>query len=724
MDIWSVVAWGLVVVAMINIFLGVMVLAVRPYQHFHVWAGVLALACGIWSFGIAAFIGLRDTGAGSELIVRGYYVAAATIGFALLELALTFPTMYRQFRRWQFVIVPVFIAIIALSIWSGLVQSIYIGDLGAPMARLGTIQYASYVVYFVVFACTSITLFMVRYFRAVKLRHKKEALQLDNMVRGMVIALTIGMIFNLILPVFGNYSLIWVGPPFTLVFVGAILYGIIRHELFDVRLAVVRTSMYVVVGGGLIVLFGIVAAWLLHIESDRVIAFVGFATVLAVLLQPLKRIFDRVTDALFFQDRYDPDEFYIRLSELLSSTTDLRNLLEKTTKEIATTIKAETATLVIHSGQTHVSAGTVGRMRFPMEDFSDVKQYVEQDAEIRGIIVTDQLEDANHVRRILRSHKVAILLPLIHRGEMIGFLILGEQLGRGYTNRDKKVLETISEELVIAIQNAISVQAVRDINANLEQRVAAATAELRTTNARLTRLDAAKDEFLSIASHQLRTPLTSIKGYLSMVLEGDMGKVPKAQQQVLSEAFASSERMVHLIHDFLNVSRLQTGKFALELGHVDILALVKHEIKSLEAVAKGKGITLKFIDECGPCDMELDETKLQQVVMNFIDNAIFYSHADSTITITLKKTADAIEYTVHDTGIGVPKAEQSRLFEKFFRATNARKQRPDGTGVGIFLAKTVVDAHGGKIIFHSEEGVGSTFGFRLPLKRSAEPTQR
>jgi len=270
--------------------------------------------------------------------------------------------------------------------------------------------------------------------------------------------------------------------------------------------------------------------------------------------------------------------------------------------------------------------------------------------------------------------------------------------------------------LGIAIQNALSLQEVRDLNAHLEQRIDAATKELRASNAQLQRLDEAKDEFISMASHQLRTPLTSIKGYLSMLIEGDMGTISKEQKQVLNEAFMSSERMVRLIADFLNVSRLQTGKFVIEKHPVDLALLVQHEVNSLKPNAAAR--EQKFIYRA-PKNiplMELDESKIQQVVMNFADNAIYYSKDAGTITISLKKTKNGyVEFTVKDQGIGVPEKERTQLFNKFFRATNARRARPDGTGVGLFLAKKVIDEHGGEIIFESKEGKGSTFGFRLPL---------
>jgi signal transduction histidine kinase len=220
-----------------------------------------------------------------------------------------------------------------------------------------------------------------------------------------------------------------------------------------------------------------------------------------------------------------------------------------------------------------------------------------------------------------------------------------------------------------------------------------------------------------MASHQLRTPLTSIKGYISMMLEGDVGKVTEEQKYVLNEAFVSSERMVRLIGDFLNVSRLQTGKFVIDKHPVDLALLVEREVDALVQNARARGITFEYKKPTGIPVLDLDENKIQQVVMNFADNAIYYSKEKAKITVTLKKVDGFVEFRVVDTGIGVPKAEQVHLFNKFFRATNARKARPDGTGVGLFLAKKVIDDHKGEVIFESEEGKGSTFGFRLPLPK-------
>ena len=153
----------------------------------------------------------------------------------------------------------------------------------------------------------------------------------------------------------------------------------------------------------------------------------------------------------------------------------------------------------------------------------------------------------------------------------------------------------------------------------------------------------------------------------------------------------------------------------LEMNEVNLSQLIAEEMKSLEKVASSRNMKLSYVRSDEDVMLQLDDTKMRQVVMNYIDNAIFYSHPDSTIVIELNKTDTEVTLKVKDTGIGVPKSEQEHLFGKFYRASNARKQRPDGTGVGIYLAKKVVSALGGDIIFESKEGKGSTFGFRLPL---------
>jgi signal transduction histidine kinase len=320
--------------------------------------------------------------------------------------------------------------------------------------------------------------------------------------------------------------------------------------------------------------------------------------------------------------------------------------------------------------------------------------------------------------REVQKMGVSVITRLKTKSEVVGYCIFGyKTTGSAYAQRDIELIRIAGDELAVAIQNTLRFEQIQGFNATLQERIEEATKELRMSNEQLQRLDEAKDEFVSMASHQLRTPLTSVKGYISMVLEGDVGKITNMQRQLLGEAFTSSERMVHLINDFLNVSRLQTGKFMLEIKPIDLSKVVSQEVDSLQTTANARGLKLQYRAPSAFPVLYIDEGKIRQVIMNFIDNAIYYSSEETAIRIELTTEEGDAVFKVKDTGIGVPKKEQSHLFTKFFRATNARKQRPDGTGVGLFLAKKVIVAHGGSIVFESTEGEGSTFGFRLPVKK-------
>ena len=196
-----------------------------------------------------------------------------------------------------------------------------------------------------------------------------------------------------------------------------------------------------------------------------------------------------------------------------------------------------------------------------------------------------------------------------------------------------------------------------------------------------------------------------------MVLEEDAGKITPTQRDMLGQAFFSSQRMVYLIADLLNVSRLKTGKFIMEPVKINLATMIEQEMQQLEESAGAHNLSLRFDKPANFPDTMLDETKTRQVIMNFIDNAIYYTPAGGRIRVLLNETPSTIEMRVEDDGIGVPKSEMPHLFTKFYRAGNARQARPDGTGLGLYMAKKVIVGQGGSVIFESVEGKGSVFGF-------------
>lgn len=565
--------------------------------------------------------------------------------------------------------------------------------------------------------------------KGLKTRDAKKHAQIKTLYLSLLVSIPILLATQFIAPaITGSFQITDIGILIMVLPAIGLYVSVIRHGLFDIKLAAVRSTAYAM---ALVVLAAIYycMAYLVSVaffKTDTTTSVsispvnIFLALILAFMFQPIKQFFDRLTDNIFYRDAYKSDDFFARLSEALGSTTDLRGLLRRAATEIAMTLKAEQAFFFVQYGSHHVSAGTKQHALLTIDDAQVLERYV--NGRGNDIIISVSLETDDPVRRLLERHHVALLMPLVNKGLTLGYLALGEQQAGGYASRDTKVLKTISDELMIAIQNALSVQDVKDINAHLQQRIDAATRELKASNMRLKHLDATKDEFLSMASHQLRTPLTSVKGYLSMVLEGDAGDITPAQRQLLDEAFESSEKMVHLIGDFLNVSRLQTGKFTLEKRPTNLVRLVEDEVRSLQGNAAMRDIHLDLRVHGVIPSLMLDDNKLRQVVMNYMDNALYYSgRSGKQVDVVLAREDDKVVLRVEDDGIGIPAAEQEKIFTKFFRASNARKQRPDGTGVGLYLAKKVVVEHGGAVIFSSIEGKGSTFGFSLPIAELTPP---
>lgn len=307
--------------------------------------------------------------------------------------------------------------------------------------------------------------------------------------------------------------------------------------------------------------------------------------------------------------------------------------------------------------------------------------------------------------------KSAYTVKLLVRHRLVGLLVVGfYNPVTQITDADKELLDRLSESIGVALDNKLLFEENQHV-----------LRQLKASNAKLLALDEAKDDFISMASHQLRTPLTSVKGYISMINEGDAGKVTAQQKKMLDQAAFSSQRMVYLIADLLNVSRLRTGKFIIEPRPVNLAKVISEEIGQLIEIAKARNLTLKYKQPAKFPEIMLDETKTRQVIMNFVDNAIYYTPAGGTITVELVDTPTSVEMHVKDNGIGVPRSEQAHLFTKFYRAPNARKARPDGTGLGLFMAKKVIVAQGGALIFDSVEGKGSDFGFTFSKTKLAVP---
>jgi len=233
----------------------------------------------------------------------------------------------------------------------------------------------------------------------------------------------------------------------------------------------------------------------------------------------------------------------------------------------------------------------------------------------------------------------------------------------------------------------------------------------------LERISQAKSEFLSITSHQLRTPLSAIKGYLSMIAEGIYGEIPERLKKPLKNVYLSNERLIKLVNDLLDISRIEAGKMEMKFERTNLEELINEVVSELEIEAKKKGLYLKFEKPKEKLPQILiDKEKIRQVILNIVDNAIKYTK-EGGATIRLKRVGNSLQIAVSDTGIGMTKEEIAKLFESFSRGAGGRKSWVEGAGLGLYISKKLIDLHQGKIWAESEgRGKGSTFFVELPIK--------
>lgn len=282
----------------------------------------------------------------------------------------------------------------------------------------------------------------------------------------------------------------------------------------------------------------------------------------------------------------------------------------------------------------------------------------------------------------------------------------------------------VLDAVLFIVVSIVGIVLVKSVRREIDQRhqLALLADSLERANLRLQELDQQKTEFLSIASHQLRTPLSIIKGYLELMSEGIYGKLPKKAAPILHDMDESNERLVKLVDEFLDVTRIEQERTKFNFQPGNIFELIASVIKELDQKAEAQGLKVVSPVQTSLSPIFFDEEKIRHVIFNFVDNAIKYSDK-GVIHVEVEEEERGIVVRVKDEGFGFNKEDEVNFFQKFYRGKNVEGTNVNGTGLGIYVCKKFIEAHGGRVWAKSEGlGKGSEFGFWIPLT-PAPPTE-
>lgn len=516
-------------------------------------------------------------------------------------------------------------------------------------------------------------------------------------------------------------------PIYMLLFLGIISYAIVRHEFLDIRLVLARSFLYIVLLTVLSLLF-IAPLFVIgdlffnnRILLSQAFIYAILALVIAVIYQPLRLYFETITDKLFFKGKYSSNELVFHLTQIMASTLLLSDLTKLTLNQLLETMRITRGAFILFNEDKQLQLSDTTHA----EDIKLHTETVKKLFALKRIIIFDEEEDEK-IKQLMRDVNILVAVPLYEDDHTEGLLVLGEKKsGEIYSQQDKEVLEIFGPEVSVALRNAASYEEISRFNITLKQEIDRATKDLKTANEKLKALDKLKNEFVSVASHELRTPMTAIKSYLWMALNGKGGKLNEKQKYYVERGYNSVDRLIRLVNDMLNISRIESGRITINFGATDLIKITQEVIDEVMPRANELGIKLTLQKSGSVPPVLADSDKIKEVLFNLIGNSLKFTPKGGTITVSFFPKGGFIETRVIDTGAGIAKEDLGKLFQKFGLIEGSyitnQTSTSMGTGLGLFICRSIIDLHHGEIKASSPgRGKGSTVSFTLKVFTKAD----
>ncbi|MDE2025860.1 MAG: GAF domain-containing protein [Patescibacteria group bacterium] len=706
------------------------------YRNSHSWTNrfffllTLLLDCYL----VVNYVSLHPPGRDPSIQlfwIRMVMFVCSFIGPTLLLLVSTFPGNKIVLRR-KFAIPLLLLCIVSAS---ASLSPLVFSSLQFPHGNPVPVPGPAIPVFFFDFVglfITSIVLVIVKYKRSSGIIKT----QFFYFLLGILLTFsTMGVSTVIFVVILQRSDFVFLGPISALFLLGCIAYAIVKHRFLDSNFIVARSVAYILLllalGGFYSIAFLAIGSKILGIKfTPTEYLFFGLLMfVVSFSFSRIQGILEFTTDKFLYKGFYDAQGLLKLLSTIMSTNIALSNITGKILDAVVKSLRVTRGVYVLLGSKNKGKIEFIfnkGYDRVPDFTVSQVETFLTA----KKTCIFDDLEEGG-LKKLMREHQLAVVLPLIVNDEHIGILGLGEkQSGDTYSDQDIKVLEILAPQLAVAIQNSQEFEEIKRFNITLKEEVNSATKELREANEQLKQLDKMKDEFVSLASHELKTPMASIKSYLWFILFGGekIGTLNEKQKMYADRAYNAVERLIKLVTDMLNMSRLEGGRIKLTVSSVDLMQLVKDVVTEIAGNAQTRGVTVEIIPFEGDLpEVAADADRVKEVVINLIGNSIKFTPAGGKVTVLFEKTGEFIKTSVIDTGKGITPEQMPMLFQKFGLIEGnylTRAAVVEGTGLGLYLSKSLIELHGGKMEVSSEgENKGATFTFTLPVFKQGTVVQ-
>ena len=697
-----------------NLLLGLLVLVRNPKHVIHRSFFIITVSIIAWIITIYFYYIVTDPRL-LLIIGRLNFSTVPIIAYSFYLFSYVFPEIINT--RYKKIVFSIGIVSVVLAVLAYVTPFVSKNELivGGERETIYGSLYVPYMLYFVGLLLAGITIQIrkLKYFKGVQ----KQQIRL--LFFGFVLMFGLVTITNAILPyLFGIYDLQQISPLISSIYITISAIVILKYKLLDIKLLTTKVVVYVLTlsfFGGIYALFLFVIGSIFtnsQQSSSTIIQSTVVALFFLVSFQPVRRWFERLTNRIFDKYSYITDEVLLELTHEISSTLDLEIILQKVLELLQKRLYITVTLAVIHQSFTDYIVvhrpNTIPSFILEEEQLFELGKH-------EKILVFDNMPESP-VKQLMRKKNISIFIPLETSRNIVGYLMCGpKSSGEIYSSQDIRLLEILAPEFAVGIENAKSYEEIKQFNITLQKEIEKATKNLREANRHLKDLDKMKDEFLSIASHDLRTPMTAMKGYLYLMLKR-IDEMPPGTGEQLKKIYNSSERLIALINDILDVSRIESGRMKYLPEKFSLNTLVHDVILEMKTIAEERQIELREVGKEN-IDVFMDKNKFHEVLINLVGNALKFTGEHGSVTIDFRKEEQSVVIRVIDTGIGIDSKDISKLFTKFVRIDTSKSERPQvsGTGLGLYICKKIMDMSDGSISVTSKVGKGSTFICSIPL---------